>query len=470
MKSSIALNLVWAGVAAGAFYGGMQMRSSEGAAGAGGVRNKVVSAQPATGPGGVSTVKDASKLASSDPSVIDFFKKYGLDTGVPLTPDVMKEAIAEAVRENNPVKSQMMFARLMEALTPENAPAALAMLRENVGGWESMRYMPMLAHAWGSVDPESAMKTLGADGDRGSRFAQPAVLTAWASKDPQAAMKWLETFEGGGKEFMSMAIVNGMAKSDVEGAMKYASGLKDEGERARAAETIAREMIRTGGTEKATAWLGNITDPTMKRGAFETMADQMLRSDPAKAAEFVKSHQGEEYAKNAVGNIAQSLSRTDVKQGLEFASNLKGEAQAKAYGEVVGEWMRKDNGANAEEASKYVNGLTAGPNKDAGAQQVARNIARENPQDAIVWAGAIQNPELRASTLVDVGRDYMRSSPQEAAAWLATSGLTAEQQQQVTAPPDRGNWRGFGAGTGFGGATGGGGPPAGGGGRGGRGR
>ena len=119
MKSSIALNLVWAGVAAGAFYGGMQMRSSEGAAGAGGVRNKVVSAQPATGPGGVSTAKDASKLASSDPSVIDFFKKYGLDTGIPLTPDVMKEAIAEAVRENNPVKSQMMFARLMEALTPE---------------------------------------------------------------------------------------------------------------------------------------------------------------------------------------------------------------------------------------------------------------------------------------------------------------------------------------------------------------
>ena len=463
MKSSLALNLIWAGVAAGAFYGGMKMNSGGSSDGSAGRARNLAAAPVSTGPGGVSTVKDATKLASSDPGVIDFFKRYGLDTGKPLSADVMKEAIAEAVRENNPVKSQMMFARLMEALTPENATAALAMLRENVGGWESMRYMPMLAHAWGSVDPEAAMKTLGADGDRGSRFAQPAVLAAWATKDPQAAMKWLNEFEGGGKEFMSMAIVNGMAKSDVEGAMKYAGTMKDEGERARAAETIAREMIRTGGTEKASEWIGSITDPTMKRGAFDTVAEQMMRSDPAKAAEFVKAHQGEQYALNAVGNVAESLGRQDPQKGIEFASGLQGQAQARAYGEVVGEWMRKDDGKDAEAASKFVNSLPAGANKDAGAQQIARNIAREAPQDAAVWAGVIQDPEIRADTLIDVGRNYMRSNPQEAAAWLATSGLTAEQQQQVTQPPDRGEWRGFGG-------PGGGGPPGGGGGRGGRGR
>jgi N-acetylglutamate synthase/N-acetylornithine aminotransferase len=123
--------------------------------------------------------------------------------------------------------------------------------------------------------------------------------------------------------------------------------------------------------------------------------------------------------------------------------------------------MRKDDGKDAEAASKFVNSLPSGANKDAGAQQIARNIAREAPQDAAVWAGVIQDPELRSDTLIDVGRNYMRTNPQEAAAWLATSGLTAEQQQQVTQPPDRGDWRGFGG-------PGGGGPP--GGGRGGRGR
>ena len=441
MKSSIALNLVWAGVAAGAFYGGMQLGGGS-ASKSDAASRKVITAPSLSGsslPGGAAP-RDGAKLASSDPGVIDFFKRYGLDSGTPLTADLMKEAIGEAVRENNPVKSQMMFARLMEALTPENAEAALAMLRENVGGWESMRYMPMLAHAWGSVDPESAMKTLGADGDRGSRFAQPAVLAAWAGKDPQSAMKWLESYEGGGKEFMSMAIINGMAKSDPEGAMQYAATLKDEGERSRAAETLAREMIRTGGVDKATAWVDGIKDPTMKRGAFDTVADQMMRSDPAKAAEFVRAHQDDEFARNAIGNVAENLGRQDPQKGLEFASTLKGEAQARATGEVISEWMRKDNGAETEAASKYVAGLPAGPAKDAGAQSVARNIARESPQDAIAWANAIQNAELKADTLVDVGRSYMRQSPQEAAAWLATSGLTAEQQQQVTAPPDRGDW------------------------------
>ena len=57
----------------------------------------------------------------------------------------MKEAMLLAIREGDPVKSQLMFARLMEELTPENAASVLATIRENVGGFESMRYTGMLA-------------------------------------------------------------------------------------------------------------------------------------------------------------------------------------------------------------------------------------------------------------------------------------------------------------------------------------
>jgi len=121
----------------------------------------------------------------------------------------------------------MMFARLMEELTPENAPAALAMIRENVGGMESMRFMGMLAYKWGEVDPTSAMKELNKDGDRGGRFNQNFVLSGWAAKDPQAATKWLESYEGEDKGWLSMSLVSGLAKSDIDAAMKFASAIKD---------------------------------------------------------------------------------------------------------------------------------------------------------------------------------------------------------------------------------------------------
>jgi hypothetical protein len=445
MKTPVILNLVWAGVAGAAFYTGMKYNSSDNAKNPG-QKNLSVMSSPAAGTGGGKLVNPL--MVSKDNSVIDFFKQYGLDTGVPLTPDKMKEAMLTAIREGDPVKSQMMFARLMEELNAENAPAALAMIRENVGGFDSMRYMGMLAYKWGEVDPTAAMKELAKGDDRGGRFTQGFVLTGWAAKDPQAAIAWLAAYEGDPREkgMMTNLLVNGLARSSPEDAMKYAANIKDDGERARAAESIAREIIRAGGAEKATAWLNGITDPEMKRGAFQTVSDQLLRSDPAKAAEFIKQYASEDYARGAVANLANSLAKKDLQQGLTFAEGLTGEAQAKAYGSVISEWLDKDKGAGAADAAKYVESMAAGPNKDAGARELAQQAMRQDPATAIAWASSIQDPATREESLIDVGRRYLRQDPAAGAAWLASSGLSAEAQQKVTAPRDFG-----GPGGGFGG-------------------
>lgn len=460
MNKPLVLNLVWAGVAGAAFYTGMKLNNGEDAAAASSKNRPVMgSVSP-----GLSGGKGISPLlVSKNDAVLDFYKRFGLDSGKPLTADKMKEAMLEAIRETDPVKSQMMFARLMEELTAENAPAALAMIRENVGGMESMRFMGMLAYKWGEVDPTTAMKELNKDGDRGGRFNQNFVLSGWAAKDPAAATKWLESYEGDDKGWLSMSLVGGLAKSDMDAAMKFASAIKDEGERGRAAESIAREMIRSGGTEKATAWLNSLTDPEMKKGAFQTVAEQILRGDPAKAEAFVKQFANEDFARNAVGDLAGTKARKDPKEGLEFANSLTGAAQSRAVGRVVDEWLNKDNGAQALEASKYVENLPPGDTRDAGARAIAREIVRDDPATALAWAASIQDAKAKEETLIDVGRRYMRQDQAAATEWLTQSGLSTEAQQQITNPA-RGDWGG--GGRGFGG----GGPPGGFPGRGGRGR
>jgi hypothetical protein len=459
MNKAIILNLAWAGVAGAAFYTGWQMKNAGDSEATTKSKIRPVMESASAGAGNTGSKGVSPLLVSKSDGVLDFYKRYGLDTGTPLTPEKMKEAMQEAIRESDPVKSQMMFARLMEELTAENAPAALAMIRENVGGMESMRFMGMLAYKWGEVDPTKAMEELGKGGGRESGFSRNFVLSGWAAKDPQGAIAWLDSYEGDGKEWMSMSLVNGLARSDVDAAMKYAANIKDDGERARAAESIAREMLRAGGAEKATAWLSSITDPEMKRGAFQTVAEQIMRGDATKAEAFIRQYANEDYASGAVGNLAENKARTDVKAGLEFANSLTGKAQARAVGEVVNEWLNKDDGAQAVEASKYVESLPVGDTRDAGARAIAREIVRDDPQGAIAWANAIADNEVKQETLIDVGRRYMREDPTAAAAWLQQSGLSAEAQQQVTAPPGRGDW-----------GRGGGGPPGGLGGRGGRGR
>jgi hypothetical protein len=450
MKTPVILNLVWAGVAGAAFYTGMKFNSSDSSKIAG-QKNLAMNTTPVAGSGGSKLVSPL--LVSKDSSVLDFYKQYGLDTGTPLTPEKMKEAMLTAIRESDPVKSQLMFARLMEELTAENAPAALAMIRENVGGgMDGMRYMGMLAYKWGEVDPTTAMTELSKGDDRGGRMGQTIALSGWATKDPQAAMAWLAAYEGDDreKEWMANSLVNGLAKSSPEEAMKYALTMKDEGSRARAAESIAREMIRSGGTEKATAWLATITDPDMKRGAFQTVSDQLLRSDPVKAAEFIKQNANQDYARGAVASLASTLAKKDVQQGLSFAGELTGDSQAKAYGSVISQWLDQDRGANAADAAKYVEAMPAGANKDAGARELARQAMRQDPVTAIAWATSIQDPETRGETLVDAGRRYMREDPAAAQAWLASSGLSAEDQQKIT-NPQRGD---FGGGVGGGGGGG----------------
>jgi len=442
MNKPLVLNIVWAGVAAAAGFAGYKLApSADSDTASSSTVRKIADGAPAPAAGTKKGI--AASMVSKDASVLEFYQRYGLDSGTPLSPEKMKEAMLEAIREGDPVKSQLLFARLMEELTPDNAPAALAMIRENVSGFDSMRYMGTLAYKWGQVDPITAMKELAqADPRGGGRMSQNVVLTGWASADPKAAMEWLNAYEGEGKDWLSMSIVNGMAKSDPEGALKYVSALEREEDRARGAETIAREMIRLGGADKAVAWLNGLTDPDMKSGAFRTVAEQIMRGDPAKAAEWIKTYAGEEYAQDALRNVSESLARRDPQEALKFANSLTGKAQSSAIGQAINEWARQEDGVHMAEAAKYVESLPQGDARDAGTRAIAREAVREDPQAGIAWANQIQDPEVRTDTLIDVARRYLREDRAAAEAWLATSGLSAEDQQRVTNPGRGEGWGG----------------------------
>ncbi len=454
MKPAL-LHLTWLAVAAGAFYAGSILKKEASTTTADGRPLNLTTVTATTAAERASSVK--SSAISRDASIADFLSRYELGSGKALTPEKMRQAMSEALRETDPVKSTMLFARLLEEMTPENAAESMTTLRESISGFEMMRYMPLLAYQWGTVDSKTAFAELDKQDGRMGMMGKPIILAGLASKDPAAAQAWLaEQKELPGREFYTQSIINGLAKSDLNAAVEYAAKQEKAEDRSRSAQTIAEEKIKAG-IDGAATWASSLTDPDMKKGAMQTIANQMARTDVAKAAEYVREFANDPSASGAIGDVVSRMARANPADALKYSEGLTGANQPVAFRESIQAWTRSDS----EAASKYVNQMTPGPNRDASASALAGSISREDPASAIAWTDSIADPTVRQTTLIEVARDYRRSDPEGYNAWVPSSGLSAEALQQVNERGGGREWRG-------GGGFGGGGPPGFGGGRGGR--
>lgn len=430
MKKSTLLHVLWLVVATGAFFGGSAWQRSRTT-----TEPEPGPARPAVRTAGATPVERAGKLkagaVSRDASITEFLTRYRLGEGGTLSPETMRLAMSEALRETNPVKNMMLFSRLLEEMTPENAEECFAVLKESVSGWELMRYMPLMAYQWGSVDARSAFAELDKSQDpRLSMIGKPIVLAGLAAQDPAAAQAWLnEQKDLPNREFYTQAIIGGLAQSDPEAAVRYAAAQESPDERARAAAAIAQRKIREG-LDGAAEWVATLNDPDMKRGAAEAVTNQLATSDVSAAARYVQRFAHEEWAGGAIRNVAAMMAERDPREALEFAAAVSGPGQPGAYGEAIQRWTRR----NPEEASAYVNEMPKGANRDAAAAVLAREVSGEDPGAAVVWAGSIDDAKQRRETLVEVGRNYFRTQPEAAAQWLNQSGLPEETRQQILQP------------------------------------
>ncbi len=179
----------------------------------------------------------------------------------------------------------------------------------------------------------------------------------------------------------------------------------------------------------------SLNDPEMKRGAFTSLTDQALAAgDLNRAVALLREHSGEAYTRAAAGDIASELSKQDVTKGLEFAQGLPVGTQEKAFREVIEGWMEKNKGQDSLAASEYVKNLPPGPNRDAGAAAIVREVAREDVNAAIAWANVIAEPEAKQKALQEIAKSYFKQNPTMAMEWLPTSGLSPESLGKFAHP------------------------------------
>jgi hypothetical protein len=80
--------------------------------------------------------------------------------------------------------------------------------------------------------------------------------------------------------------------------------------------------------------------------------------------------------------------------------------------------------------------MTPGPGRDAAIQAFSGTLARENPVDALTWAGSISDPQQRTELQFNLARRWYANAPNDAQPWIAAN-LPAELQGRALSPAKR---------------------------------
>ena len=437
MKKPLIIHGAWTLLAAGAYFAGTyNPRSVPDSAPS---RSLVAGApsfpQAAGAAGQIGNAKNPTAARSAE--AVRWLDSFRSPDGA-ISAERMKEAVLAAMRDPDPVKSMLNFAQLLAELTPDNAPAALKAVTESAGS-DSVRYLSLLAHAWGEKDGKTALAALDALRRRDAEGAKSTALAAWAATDPDAALKWLQDrnaqkdAKADPRQDAALArgMITGLARRDVDGALKYLMTLS-EGQQGDYVGLLVEQKMKESVAAGA-EWAESLPNERMRVNGMEVAGGQFLRRDLDGAVQWAEKIAARPDAHEAVADIANEMANRNGQEAAAWVAKLPaGPSQNHAFEDVFETWTRADPLA----ASQSLTNLTPGPGRDAAIQAFSNTLARENPTDALTWASVISDPKERVDLQLNIARRWNTNAPTEAQAWI-TANLPPDLQAQALAPQRR---------------------------------
>ncbi len=328
------------------------------------------------------------------------------------------------------------FGPLLE-LSPEETKAALDEVGRTIEDPRQKRMMQsMLLGRLAETDPKTALAEVdklveSSDDPSRSDGLYFSVVGSLAGKDPEAAWKWYTEKRDSGSLSedavrLSGMIFTGLANKNMNEALSRFGALTDIDERNSAAAGIASAAKDPATWQRlldATAgW-----DGASGREARAAMMRQWAGSDFEATTKLLRSMPDGE-RQSLIDSAGWGLMRNDPRKGAEFLmENASPEKLAERYSTIMNAWGDRDPNA----AGEWLNQQPPSPAQDGARANFARNVARRDPEAAFAWAQTVTDPRQRADAIRDVYRPWVRRDSGAADAALASSGLNAQQMEDI---------------------------------------
>ena len=250
----------------------------------------------------------------------------------------------------------------------------------------------------GDRDPQAAWDLVSGISDTGIRTAaqNSEILTWWAKKYPDAAIQWMLSLPAGkSKDLALQRISEGMYYDNPKAAWYLASVIGDEGIRFQAKRFVAWEWYKKD----------------------RAAARQWMLSLPEGPARDVALH-----------GVSDGLSMSDRQDGMDLKLRISDTGlRTEFLDSEACHWCSKDRAA----ATRWMQSLPEGPNKDLVAKGIVRALAANDPQAAFDIAAGIGDFKLRTTALNNVVEQWSKKDPAAATQWINRSSLPEDLKTQL---------------------------------------
>ena len=353
--------------------------------------------------------------------------------------DVVREALADVVRDPDAYSRARRLGALLPTLGPELVPAVQQTLEDSTLDLGATEF-ELLVRYWATHQPEDASRWAVEKSPPFFRIA--AVLssfTLWAAEDPQAAASAAQQWAAQRRDVRDVlpkALVRGWFAANPSELAQFIHDLGVGIPRQRALSTYVRVAIQKQGRDAVMRWAESLPDDdaTYKTAVYRQVGSALPLFDHEASLRWCEAHCDGPHGKNLRSIIAMRWVRRDGAAAFAWLSNApEGPEKDFAVRIAFEEWAQADR----EAALAWMAVQTTGE-PDPWLQPIlpvyARLLAVDSPADAIQWAERIEHDKKRRFTLIEIARAWRQVDEAATEAWLLQSSLSEEDRERVRAP------------------------------------
>ncbi|MEO0617083.1 MAG: hypothetical protein AAFY69_13215 [Pseudomonadota bacterium] len=337
--------------------------------------------------------------------------------------DLIYDAARISERLDRSAALQILFLRLTE-LDPMSAVAiAQSPAFANERGFERAVW-----ENWGRVDLDAALDAAsGLSGADRRRAARSLYASLRGIDDTQA--QYIESTLGIAPDSNArMLRIAALAQDNPIEALAYVESFPNTQERYQYASSLAMTLAQRLGPEQASQYSELVQDELVRQVYVATLNNLRARNDPASALERVLSDRITDQSRRSAAQAYQQLVAQDLDAAETWFQRASDPRLKDTFGQLLAARMA------AEDPTRALAWVKA---NDTGRQHkllgtVLTQVARNDPELALMEAQTIAHYQTRESTLSSVMRSVASDDPVRAAQLIEMLGDSGSRQSLIT--------------------------------------